>query len=221
MEKKLNLEREIEIGQKSAGQAKELYELLSSYNAYSILLREAKMEYERKKENVKKYYTDCDCYRNQISGLFSLFKNNECIRGNQLSRRDCKDMLFLIDRDNLLRINSFDDMNSDIGGLSVVDYTLLKINNCKFKLYKENIYCNDPYYCESYTESKEAFGLFYDETLITPSYEVDNRLRKYDNMDVRDILKQQSIDEIYEKITNAKNIKTKKLVLNQYQKSSN
>ena len=34
---------------------KELYQLLSSYNAYSILLLKAESEYKRKKANLKRY----------------------------------------------------------------------------------------------------------------------------------------------------------------------
>ena len=48
--------------------------------------------------------------------------------GKIISETSREDMLFLIDPDTLLRIYSFDIMNSTIGGLSHIDYNLLKIN---------------------------------------------------------------------------------------------
>lgn len=211
-----NLEHEIELGQENAKRTKELFQLLSSYNAYSILILKAKCEYERKKANSKRYYLYSDCYKEQTADLFSLFKSDECLRGKQLSKLSGKDMLFLIDQDTLLRMNSFDIMNSNIGGLSNIDYELLKINNCVGKVYNQSIYCGDPYYCDTHWEDREAFGLFYNGELVTPSYMLDNQFKSYDNMDIREILKPQSFDDIYEKITESKNTKAKKLVLTKY-----
>lgn len=209
----LDLEMEIANGQENAKKAKELYQLLSSYNAYSILLLKAKQEYERKKANIKQYYSDSDCYKNQTVDLFSLFKSDECLSGKIISEISREDMLFLIDQDTLLRIYSFDIMNSTIGGLSHIDYNLLKINNCKGKVYKQSVYCGDPYYCDSHCEDKDAFGFFYNGSLVTPGYVLDSKFSAYDNVDIREILKVQSLDEIHEKINEAQNIKAKKLVL--------
>ena len=211
-----NLEHEIELGQENAKRTEELFQLLSSYNAYSILILKAKSEYERKKANLKRYYLYSNCYKEQIADLFSLFKGDECLRGKQLSKLSDKDMLFLIDQDTLLRMNSFDIMNSNISGLSRIDYELLKINNCVGKVYNQSIYCGDPYYCDNHWEDREAFGLFYNGELVTPSYMLDNQFKSYDNMDIREILKPQSFDDIYEKITESKNTKAKKLVLTKY-----
>lgn len=209
----LDLEMEIANGQENAKKTKELYQLLSSYNAYSILLLKAKQEYERKKANIKQYYLDSDCYKNQTVDLFSLFKSDECLSGKIISETSREDMLFLIDPDTLLRIYSFDIMNSTIGGLSHIDYNLLKINSCMAKVYKQSVYCGDPYYCDSHWEDKDAFGLFYDGSLVTPGFVLDGQFKNYDNMDIRDILKVQSLDEIHEKINEVKNTKAKKLIL--------
>ena len=62
-------------------------------------------------------------------------------------------------------------------------------------------------------EDKKAFGIFENNSLITPSYALTSELEKYHNIDIRDILKIQPIEEIYEKINEAKNIKTKTLML--------
>lgn len=156
----LDLEMEIANGHENAKRAKELYQLLSSYNAYSILLLKAKQEYERTKANIKRYYSDSDCYKNQTVDLFSLFKGDKCLRCKEILDTSDKDMLFLIDQDTLLRIHSFDIINSTIDGLSRINYELLKINNCIAKVYKERIYCGDPYYCDHHWEDKDAFGLF-------------------------------------------------------------
>lgn len=209
----LDLETEITNGQENAKKTKELYQLLSSYNAYSILLLKVKQEYEIKKANIKQYYSDSDCYKNQTVNLFSLFKSDECLSGKIISEISREDILFLIDQDTLLRIYSFDITNSTIGGLSHIDYNLLKINNCKGKVYKQSVYCGDPYYCDSHWEDKDAFGFFYNGSLVTPGYVLDSKFSTYDNVDIREILKVQSLDEIHEKINKAKNIKTKKLIL--------
>lgn len=200
-------------GQENAKKTKELYQLLSSYNAYNILFLKAKQEYERKKTDIKEYYSDSDCYKSQTVDLFSLFKNDECLRGKLVSELNCEDMLFLIDQDTLLRIYSYDIVNSTIEDLSRINYNLLKIKSCIGKIYKQNVYSGDPYYYDSHFEDKDAFGLFYEKKLVTPSFVLDNQFKAYDNMDIREILKIQSLDEIYEKINEAKNIKTKKLVL--------
>lgn len=209
----LELEKEIATGQENAKKAKELYQLLSSYNAYSILLLRAKQEYERKKAGIKQYYADADCYEAQIADLFALFKSDECLTCELISRINSKDMLFLIDQDTLLRLNAFDIINSNIAGLSSIDYSLLRINNCEARIYMQRVYCSDPYYLDYHWGEKEAFGLFYNGSLVTPSYKLDSQFRAYDNMDIREILKVQSLDEIYEKISEAKNMKAKKLVL--------
>ena len=209
----LDLEMEIANGQESAKNIKELYQLLSSYNAYSILLLKAQQEYEEKKANIKQYYSDSNCYKNQTVDLFSLFKSDEYLSGKIIGETNHKNMLFLIDSDTLLRIYSFDIMNSIISDLSYIDYNLLKIDSCKAKIYKQDVYCGDPFYCDSHWEDKDAFGLFYNGKLVTPGFVLDSQFETYDNMDVREILKVQSLEEIHEKINEAKNIKAKKLIL--------
>lgn len=212
----LDLEKEIKSSQEDARKTRELYELLSSYNAYSILLLEAKREYEEKKAGIKQYYSDSNCYEKQIADLFTQFKNDEFLTGKLKSRINDKDMLFLIDQDTLLRMNSFDIINSNIAGLSNIDYNLLKIKDCKALVYKKRVYCRDPYYCDEHYEEQDAFGLFCGDKLVTPVYQLDSQSKIHDNMDIREILKRQSLDEIYEKITEAKNTKVKKLALTKH-----
>lgn len=208
----LNLEREISDGQVNAKKVEEIYHLLSTYNAYNILLLKVKIEHEKLKLKTDSYYSHSDCYKDNINDLFSLFKSDECLRLKQLSRINTKDMIFLIDKDTLLRINSFDIMSSDVGCLSRIGYELLEINNCIAKIYKESVYCGDPYYCDSHWEKKDAFGLFYKDDLITPSYILDSQFGIYDNMNIREILKVQPLEDIQNTISQAKNEKIAKVL---------
>ena len=213
MEKLLfNLEKEIELGMQRANNTKELYQLLSSYNAYNILLLKAQNEYEKTNSNIKQYYIDKECYRTQIEDLFSLFKNNECLKLKEICIGDHMDMLFLIDENTILRMYSFDKVYS-LDDLSCIGYYLLNINDCKVKIYDKDVYCGDPYYSDYHFETKEAFGLFDNNRLITPNYALDIQFKIYDSKDIRKILKIQSLDEIYRKIKLAKEEKEKKLVL--------
>lgn len=209
----LDLEMEIINGQKNAKKTKELYQLLSSCNAYNILLLKAKQEYESKKMNIERYYSDSDCYKNQIADLFSLFKSDEYLCCKFISGTNHKDMLFLIDQDTLLRIHSFDIINSSISGLSNINYSILKINSCLFKSYKKGLYSGNTFYGDSHCEYKDSFGLLCDMKLITPEYVLDSQFKLYNNRDIREVLKVQSLEEIQGKINEAKNIKTKKLIL--------
>ena len=212
----LSIKQKIEFDLENAKNTRELYQLLSSYNAYSILLLKAKIEYERKQEKLKNYRMDCNCYENKIEELFSSFNSDECLKVEQLSGVGHKDMLFLINHDTLLRLESFPMMNKNTGGLAYIDYKLIRISNCIGKVYDQNTYCGDPYYCDYHWEDKKAFGLFYNRKLVAPSYILDNQLKTYHNMDIREILKPQSLDEIYEKITDVKDEKAKQLVLAKY-----
>lgn len=213
-EKMFNLD-EIKNSQKQAEKINELFELLSSYNAFSLLLLKAKYKYEKMNFKTNGYF-DPDCYKKRIDDLFSLFKSNECLKGNQINRHE-KDLIFLIDSDTLLRINYYDMIYSTIMGLSNINYKFLKINKCIGKVYNESVYCGDPYYCDRHFEDKEAFGLFRnDGCSITPAYSLNEQFESYNNKDIREILKIQSFDDIYDKITEAKNIKTKKLELTIY-----
>lgn len=207
----LDIEKEIIVGEENARRAYELYQLLSTYNAYSQVLLKAK---EDQKTSILRYGLYSHCYRNQINYLFSLFKSEECLKTSFISSiNNERDMLFLIDENTLLRLNSRDVVNSIIPNSSTLDYFILNCSNAVAKVYKQKVYCGDPYYCDKHWEDKKAFGIFENNSLITPSYALTSELEKYHNIDIRDILKIQPIEEIYEKINEAKNIKSKTLML--------
>lgn len=206
------LEREIIDNHEKAKIIKELYQLVESYNAYSILLLKLKEEYDKANIIINRNYLNSNCYENQIDGLFSLFKDNECLQGQLISHMFSRDKLFLIDQDTLLRMNSFENMNSNIGGLSHIGYKLFKIDDCRAKVYEESVYCGDPYYCDSHFEKRPAFTLSDKNNLIMPGYVLDDKMKSYNNMDIREILKVQSLDEIHDKISQAQNEKKVKLL---------
>lgn len=201
------LEDKIIKNQKDIYKIKELYHLISSYNAYILLLLKAK----GKELNIK---NNTNCYENQIDNLFSLFTNNECLKLNQLVNYNNKDMLFLINQNTLFRIHNFNIINSTLDAIYNINYQLLNIKNnkCKTKIYDETIYYNDPYYYSYNSFKEKSLGIFCDNKLITPSYRLDDQLIKYDNMDIREILQVQSFEDIYNKITKAKEEKIKKLL---------
>ena len=202
-----------EDNKKETNRAKELYQLLSSYEAYIYLLLKAKMEYENNNQTTKGYYSYSNCYEKYIANLFSKFEKNECIFGTAIEQPNTNDIIFLLDNDTLLKINSQKKDNLEFDSLAKIDYKILKINNCYARSYVKNFYCADEYVFNYHWEGREAFGLFNNGSLITPSYVSNKRLMQHDNMNIRDILDIQSIDNIYEKITEAKEENVKKLSL--------
>ena len=84
-------------------------------------------------------------------------------------------------------------------GKNIIKYYLEKLMIEVGKKYNENVYCGDPYYCDTHFEEKVVFGLFNNGKLITPIYILEKQFRIYNDIDVREILKPQFIDEIYEK----------------------
>ncbi len=205
------LEREIVLGEENSKRAQQLYHLLESYNAYCKLLLNAKSEYEDKGKN----YQLLNSYGEEIDGLFSLFENDECLRAKRRSGEKSEDRLFLIDDDSLLKINShYNFLSKD--GMYNINCDILRINNAVGRVYSESVYCGDPYYSDHHYEDKDSFGLFYNRNLITPSYELDSQFLAYDDKDIREFLKIQSLDDIYEKITEARDQKVKKLVISKH-----
>ena len=214
----LELEKGLKKGLRNAKRVDTLYELLSTYNAYTTILLNAEMEL---RDNVEDYCSNLDyylepaCYEDQIDSLFSLFGNDEYLKLNDIEGTDIddRDMIFLIDNDKLLKINTFLAENCELSGLLYTDYEIVKFKTCIGKVYTHSIYHGDPYYCESNWEDKKSFCFFDESKLIRSNYVYKRQFKKYENVDIRDVLKVQSLEDIYEKITEAKNNKVKKLTL--------
>lgn len=197
---------------KGVENAQKLYHLLVTYNMYSIILLKAMQNRNGVDSNVLKDYSRLVCYRDSISDLLSLFKDNEYLKGRNLTDYDETDVLFLIDNTTLLRVMHYNAYDYRIGD-AIINYDLLGIDDCKLRTNIENVYAGDPYYCDHHFENKKAFGLYAGENLITPSYVFDSKIQSYDGKSIREVLFIQSIEEIYEKITAAKDENVKKLIL--------
>ena len=207
-----NLNLEIEKGISSAKTFEELYQLLSTYNAYSILLIKAKNKLEKLGAAFKGEYDYSDCYKESVKELFSKFSQNELLSLTEAEHNaleNAKDMIFLINDHTLLQIHSYDLFDGD--GLRDLDYKFIKFEDCIVKRYEDEIYHRDPYYCTEYYEAKETIGLFSGRNLITPAYNFEKQFESIDGADIRDILIPQSIDEIHEKIKSVKDAKMKVL----------
>lgn len=204
--------KEIEKGDIEAKKAKELYHLLTTYNAHNVLLLKARQEYLG---NILGKTPNCEednCYINQTDYLFSFFDKDECIEGKELlSATGGKNRIFLIDNGTLLRLSIGEITMSPIIGLANINYSLDKINSCKGKIHTEEVLRYNPVYYEKHYTQKEAFGLFDGYRQIGPSFDPTDTLKPYDGLDVRDILKPMSIDEIIIRLKEAKLVKERRL----------
>ena len=207
-----DIEREILSGDNQAKRAKELYQLLTTYNAHNVLLLKARQEYLG---NILARIPNCDeqkCFIDQTDYLFSFFGEDECINVTQLlSIHDDKNKIFLLDDDTLLRLSIGEIKMSPTIGLANINYSLDRINRCKGKVFTEDVLHYDPVYYEKKYTPAEAFGLFDGYRQIGPSFAPTDTLRSYDGLDVRDILKPMSIDDISERINEAKQVKERRL----------
>lgn len=197
----------------TAKTVKEIYKLLSTYNAYNILLLKAKQHYYGM-NYAEKHYQEAECYRKIKTDLFSLFADNEYIVGKWIDDPMIEELLFLIDSKTILKISIIDKMqNISCDKISDIHYKLIDINDCRLKIYPKRIYHRDPYYYDEYYENHDACSLFNDGSIITQEYVLNDNLLSCNNVDIREILKELSIDEIHEKIAKAKDCKIKQLTL--------
>ena len=96
-----------------------------------------------------------------------------------------------------------------------LEYEIIKINNNKAKNIEYQSINESPRYYVFYNvdEIINTFApwdyLYNNEIIITPRYELDDKLPYYNNIDINDILKIQSIDVIHEKIKSVKEAKMK------------
>lgn len=190
--------------------ARRIYLLLSSYNACLILLLRAKGEYSGKVFD-NRYHSNC--YGSEMNGLFSLFDSNECLRVKQIDHNSHNDMFFLLDKNSILRVYYFDSYNSNIRGISSINYDILYFDSCSMKVYSEKLYKGDPYYYDYHSEYGSVFNLLFDGCKRTPCYEVNDENVKYNNKNVNDVLKVLSFEDICDRLRCAKNDIGNKLIL--------
>lgn len=202
---------ELKDGIARTNNVREIYELVSTFNAFRLELIKAKIKQNRlliKDYDIPRTWPNC--YDDHVETLFSLFEPNECISGIDIDHYD-KIKLLLLDNNHILQLRHYRDCTS-YENVDDLDARLIRINDCKAKVYDASVYCGDPYYCDTHFENKKAFGLFEDDELLSYSLKYDSIYNKYDNKDIRDILKVQSIDDILDKMNTAIDVKVRKLI---------
>lgn len=213
------IELELLAGVKEVEQIKEMYKFISTYNVYRLLLTHCK----NKEYNFHLFYPDTEfyppeCYQKQVYELLSLFKDNELLYLNS-SDSIKKIISFLIDSNTLLVIYPFKLNFSIYKEVIDLEYEIIKINNNKAtNIEYQSINESPRYYVfNNVDEIINTFApwdyLYNNEIIITPGYELDDKLPYYNNIDINNILKIQSIDVIHEKIKSVKDAKIKTLSL--------
>lgn len=212
-----NIELELLEGVKKVEQIKEMYKFISTYNAYKLLLAHCK----NKEYNFHIFYPDTEffppeCYQKQVYELLSLFKDNELLYLNS-SDSIKKIISFLTDSNTLLVIYPFKLNFSIYKEVIDLEYEIIKINNNKAtNIEYQSINESPRYYVfNNVDEIINTFApwnyLYNNEIIITPGYYLNDKLPYYNNIDINDILKIQSIDVIHEKIKSVKDAKMKVL----------
>lgn len=212
-----NIELELLEGVKEVEQIKEMYKFISTYNVYKLLLAHCK----NKEYNFHLFYPDTEfyppeCYQKQVYELLSLFNDNELLYLNS-SDSIKKIISFLIDSNTLLVIYPFKHNFSINTEVIDLEYEIIKINNNKAtNIEYQSINESPRYYVfNNVDEIINTFApwdyLYNNEIIITPGYYLNDKLPYYNNIDINDILKIQSIDVIHEKIKSVKDAKMKVL----------
>lgn len=210
-----NIELELLEGVKEVEQIKEMYKFISTYNVYKLLLAHCK----NKEYNFHLFYPDTEfyppeCYQKQVYELLSLFKDNELLYLNS-SYSIKKIISFLIDSNTLLVIYPFKHNFSINTEVIDLEYEIIKINNNKATNIEYQSINESPcyYVFNNVDEIINTFApwdyLYNNEIIITPGYYLNDKLPYYNNIDINDILKIQSIDVIHEKIKSVKDAKMK------------
>ncbi len=212
-----NIELELLEGVKEVEQIKEMYKFISTYNVYKLLLSHCK----NKEYNFHIFYPDTEfyppeCYQKQVYELLSLFNDNELLYLNSPDSNK-KNISFLIDSNTLLVIYPCKHNFSIYKEVIDLEYEIIKINNNKAtNIEYQSINESPRYYVfNNVDEIINTFApwdyLYNNEIIITPGYCLNDKLPYYNNIDINDILKIQSINVIHEKIKSVKDAKMKVL----------
>ena len=214
-----NIELELLEGVKEVEEIKEMYKFISTYNVYRLLLAHCK----NKEYNFHLFYPTTEfyppeCYQKQVYELLSLFNDNELLYLNSPDSNK-KNISFLIDSNTLLVIYPCKHNFSIYKEVIDLEYEIIKINNNKATNNEYQSINESPryYVFNNVDEIINTFAprdyLYNNEIIITPGYELDDKLPYYNNIDINDILKIQSIDDISKKLKETRDIKVKTLKL--------
>lgn len=214
-----NIELELLEGLKEVEEIKSMYKFISTYNVYRLLLAHCK----NNEYNFHLFYPTNEfyppkCYQKQVYELLSLFNDNELLYLNSPDSNK-KNISFLIDRNTLLVIYPCKHNFSIYKEVIDLEYKIIKINNNKATNIEYQSTNEKPHYYVFYNvdEIINTFApwdyLYNNEIIITPGYYLNDKLLYYNNIDINDILKIQSIDDISKKIKETRDIKVKTLKL--------
>lgn len=214
-----NIELELLEGLKEVEEIKSMYKFISTYNVYRLLLAHCK----NKEYNFHLFYLTTEfyppkCYQKQVYELLSLFNDNELLYLNSPDSNK-KNISYLIDSNTLLVIYPCKHNFSIYKEVIDLEYKIIKINNNKATNIEYQSTNEKPHYYVFYNvdEIINTFApwdyLYNNEIIITPGYYLNDKLLYYNNIDINDILKIQSIDDISKKIKETRDIKVKTLKL--------
>ena len=147
-----------------------------------------------------------------------MFNDNELLYLNS-PYSNKKNISFLIDSNTLLVIYPCKHNFSIYKEVIDLEYEIIKINNNKATNIEYQFINESPryYVFNNVDEIINTFApwdyLYNKEIIITPGYELDDKLPYYNNIDINDILKIQSIDDISKKLKETRDIKVKMLKL--------
>lgn len=218
----------------SATSTFELYKLRQSYAAYINLLQKSKQRHDMGEEHVlfdsrnlsedcfeNEYKEEKDivevCFGDQIDGLFSLIKSEECFTCRPINGILTTENIFLLpDKDKLLIIETCSDWESKLHEYFIESQLLEIGRHCKGKTFtKEHGKWSSFDGWDS--DDIPAFAFFRDDipfaNQITSAYHLTDELKRYDGVDIRDILTPMSFEEIAYRLKTAKKEKEKQITL--------
>ena len=144
----------------------------------------------------------------ETNTLFERFNQDECLTLKPTMSPDgTTNIIFLIANDALLRIS----IGHLLTNKTNINYSLVKFNNCKGKVYDEDIIYRLPIYGEKHQRKETVFGLFDGTKRIGTSYQLDDLLTEYNDTNIKDILKIMSIDDILKRLNEKREVKERRL----------
>ena len=223
-----NFDEEIKKGVKAVDNTELLLNLLKTYNGINLTLKTALKMIKNNEIGDIDLYGEIDnfiedqaynyyYYEDSINSLLKNFNNNDYLELED-ARFGCgtKEILFLLKNNYILKFQFYseDFLHSA---------QLLKINDCKGRIYDIKFLKNNSYYRGyEYLENDKAFGLSdINNTvinrrstvkgIITCDGVLNDELREYAGKNVHSFINEQSIYDIYDKVLDARNKNVKKL----------
>ncbi len=172
--------------------------------------------FERTASNPKKSFSISSLNSDDIYGFsgsmnkfMNLFDEDECLALSFVkspTMADCKDFVFLLDDNTMLTIRevSASDCPGDVRLSAIVS----KIGDCKGDSFKHKLYYWDSMREKECTKYVDAFTFRDKGDRFLPNiYETNDKLKSYDGLDIRDVLKPITLESIADRIMNAEFLK--------------